>query len=556
MLQYLRIENLALLKEMELEFGPGLIAVTGETGAGKSVLLGALRLLSGTRAEKTLIRQGADQLLVEAALHFADTTGLDSLLEELGLPACEDGQLLLRRTLAREKSARVQVNGALTTLASLSRLGEEWIDFHGPGEPQKLLRESWQLELLDLYARNGPERVAYGEAYGSWRKASAQIARLRGQEQLDEDEAAFLRAQVEKIDAANLSEESVALLESEFARMDRAEDLLRTAGSLAEGLGGEEGLAGRLGEILPAARELEDIDPELAALSRRLESSLIELEDLAGEYRHVAESADSDPERAQEVREAMEEWLALKRKYGPEVESVLAKREELSARLESQGDIEATLERLCAAEKAARKRVRETGAALRASREKAAKGLAREALRRLRPLGFPRACLEIAILPEDGPRAHGDSRARILFSPHAGQEPLPLDRIASSGETARVLLALKSVLARVDKTPVLVFDEVDANVGGEIATAVAVELGGLGREGHQVFCVTHLPQVAARAPSHFVVEKAQSTKATTVTIGALGPDSAERLEELARMLGDRSSSSARQHARELLDSPA
>ena len=259
-----------------------------------------------------------------------------------------------------------------------------------------------------------------------------------------------------------------------------------------------------------------------------------------------------DPESAMEVEARMEAWMSVQRKYGKSVEAVLTRREEMAQRLASQGDLEGTLARIEREIAALEAAMEEAGEKLRASRVRAAHRLAKDALELLRVLGFKKPRLEIEILRDRGFRERGDSSCRFVFAPNPGVEPMPLGKIASSGEIARVMLALKAVLARVDATPVLVFDEVDANVGGETAKVVGRELAGLGDVGHQVFCITHLPQVAATASTHFVVTKELREDATEVEITRVDRSPEARVDELSRMLGDRSSASARQHAEELL----
>ena len=551
MLQYLRIANLALLDAVELEFDAGFIALTGETGAGKSVLLGALSLLSGARAEKTIIRRGADACEVEAVIHFSDTSDINQRLASLDLPPCEEGSLLLSRTIPREKAARVQINGVLTTLRALQEIGEGWIDFHGPGEPQKLFSEAWQLTLLDAYTEHGEAMDAYRSGYRSWRKLLAEIEALRTAEQLSDDERAFLQAQIEMIDAAEVSTEGMAQLERDFARLSGAQELTQQAGHLVEGLNGDDGVGPQLGQLLLTARQLARIDASLEGLADRIESLIVETADIAGDYERLLGEVEFDEEAAAAIEARMQSWMNLKRRFGGDVALVLDKRAQLAERLERQGDVEGRMRKLEKEAGVLEKQLTGRAEKIREARVHAASRLAKEAAAVLVHLGFRKARLTIEILREEGLREHGHSRCSFRFAPNAGEDLLPLNKIASSGELARVMLALKAVLAGSDATPVLVFDEVDANVGGEIAGAVAAQLAELGKA-HQVFCVTHLPQVAGVAASHFVVRKSQTDKATFVEIGAVHSDREARLDELARMLGDRSSANARRHAEELL----
>jgi DNA repair protein RecN (Recombination protein N) len=551
MLQYLKIKNLALLDEVTLEFDTGFTAVTGETGAGKSVLLGALSLLAGARTDKTMIRQGTDQLEVEAALYFDNPSEINAQLESAGLPVCEEGVLLLQRSIHRKKMPRVQINGSMATLAQLLGLGESWVDFHGPGEPQKLFQERRQLEMLDLYANNADLLASYEQGYATWRAAHKEIDELEKGERLDEDEIDFVRKQINKIDSVDVSEESIEDLEREYSRMSSGQELVSLAAGCAEGLSGDQGLSEQLNLIVGHFESLAELDADSEPLLERARSLLIELQDLGEETGRLASDFDFDEEAVEATTERMNLWQEVRRKYGGSVEAVLAKREELSEKLAVQGDIEGSLKAKRAEAAKMEQSLRKEAAKLRKSRETAAKILANKAAALLQALGFKKAGLEIQIIVESELQDYGDCRCGFLFAPNVGQDLLPLNKIASSGETARVMLALKTVLAEADATPLLVFDEVDANVGGEVGRSVGSELARLSGR-HQVLCVTHLPQVASLAQNHFVVTKSQDDHSTTVSIGPIHENRESRLSELARMLGDRHSSSARAHAEELL----
>lgn len=551
MLRYLRVANLALMETAALEFESGLVSVTGETGAGKSVLIGALQLLSGSRAEKTMIRQGAESCSLEAALYFPEPAAINAVLEASGLPLCEDGVLLLKRTFSRSKMPQIQVNGGLSTLAQLQDLGEHWIDFHGPGEPQKLYKEKWQLALLDRYAKAESVLTPYGKKYREWRDILKQIDDLREQEQLDPDEQEYLQRQIDAIDKAALTEEGVEELERDFTRLSKAQDLTTLARQIESALAGDGGVTEMLGPTLQSARQLARIDAKGAELTARLEALIIEAGDLAGEFSDLAGSCEFDEAQAESINTRMDAWLELKRKHGPNIAQILKKRDALAKKLATQGDIEGAISKLEASAGKLKKELLTLAEQLKKIREKSAKELSTQTERVLGKLGFKKGKLLIEILPENDLTEHGDSACRFLFTPNAGQPPLPLSKIASSGEAARVMLALKAVLAQVDETPVLVFDEVDANVGGEIARAVGLELAALGKK-HQVFCVTHQPQVAALAEQHYVVEKQQTDSSTSIQIQIVHNDSDRRIGELARMMGDRQSETARKHAAELL----
>lgn len=553
MLQFLRIQNLALVERAELEFGSGFTAVTGETGAGKSVLLGALSLLAGNRADKTVIRQGAESCEVEGVLAFSGPAlaRVNALLEKLNLPVCDDGALILRRTLSTAKAPRLQVNGALATLGALQELGESWVDFHGPGEPQKLFQEKHQREMLDAFAQLDDAVLKFRSQYQVWRDGLREAEELSGAGRLSPDEIEFTRLQIERIERLDPSPESLAALERDFNRLSKGQELAALVGQLESGLSGEEGASAKFPELVRAARELAALDATAAPLGQRLEAAIVELQELGGDFARLGAGLDIDEETAQALQERMSLWLELQRRYGADPAALRTKREELTRKVAAQSDIEGTLAKLAAESAAREKALRREAAKLRAARTEAAQSLEKKAARLLKALGFKQAGLQITVTAVAELREHGDTQVEILFAPNPGQAPLPLSKIASSGETARVMLALKAVLAEADATPLLVFDEVDANVGGEIGAAVGRELAALGAR-HQVFCVTHLPQVAAKAARHLVVDKHQTARATSVIIREIQEDAPARVDELARMLGDRSAKSAQQHAKALL----
>jgi DNA repair protein RecN (Recombination protein N) len=473
------------------------------------------------------------------------------VLANLALPPCDDGVLILKRSLPRDKAPRISVNGSLATLAALQDLGEYWIDFHGPGEPRRLLKAGCQRELLDLFAKNEAALEKFQRHYRAWRELADEHERLLGAAKLSPDQMDFLRMQLAKMDGLDLTEEAIAALERDFHRQQSAQEITQLAASLGHGLSGEDGLLGRLAALLREARQLEALDAASKPLADRLLSCSVELGDLEGEFSSLAQSLNFDPEQAETLQTKMNAWLELKRKHGAKVEAVIAARDGMRRQLEVQGDIEGSLARLekqiAEAEKAARKLAGE----LRLTRDKAALQLARAGAKVITQLGFRKADFQVKLVPlaELGP--HGDCSVEFLFSPNVGEPPLPLHRIASGGELARVMLALKAVLAEIDDVPLLVFDEVDANVGGEIGRIVGEKMADIA-EKHQVLCVTHLPQVAAQAQNHLVVTKDQGGDRASVEISAIHGERKARVSELARMLGDRSAKSALAHAEELL----
>jgi DNA repair protein RecN (Recombination protein N) len=360
-----------------------------------------------------------------------------------------------------------------------------------------------------------------------------------------------MEAQLAKLDRLELSEEAIAALERDFQRMSRAQEIMSLASGLEAGLSGDDGALSRIAALVREARRLESVDPASKALADRMSAASAELVDLASEFGSLGRDLQSEPEGEGSLEERMNAWLEARRRHGPDVRSVAAAREAMRLRVSSHGDIEGTLARLDRQIVAAAREARKSAAALRAVREKAAKSLARAAAAGIAELGFAKAEFRISITDAPGLGPTGDCGCEFLFSPNVGEAPLPLSRIASSGELARVMLALKAILADLDSVPVLVFDEVDANVGGEVGSVVGERMAAIAQR-HQVLCVTHLPQVAAQASSHFVVLKDQSGDRAVVTIEPIHGDRRARVAELARMLGDRNAKSALAHAEKLL----
>jgi len=551
MLQYLKIENLALLKSLTLEFDQGFSVVTGETGAGKSVLLGAFNLLSGARSNKEMIRQGSDRLSVEASLFFSESDGIDAVLDELDLPVCDEGCLILFRSLDASKMSKIRINGSLATLSQLKTLGEYWIDFHGPGEPQKLFKEQCQLELLDAFSQNDTLLENYGSIFKEWRSECKGIENLKSSEQLDDDALRFLSNEINKMEHLDLSETAILELESNFTKISQSQELQSMLQTCEDIFSSESGLMDRLNALNHQMSNLSSIDSSMEELSERAKSLQIEADDLSQEIHSLSGGFDFDPEMIESTISQMNTWQELKRKYGGSLESLLEEKASLENKIAMQSDIEGSIQKLELKRTKLEEHLAKDSERLYENRCKGAKALAKQATELLLQLGFKKAQLDIVLTETDHFADSGKHTCSFLFSPNVGQDLLPLNKIASSGETARVMLALKTILADVDKTPVLVFDEVDANVGGEVGRTVGNEMARIAYS-HQVFCVTHLPQVASLGAQHFIVEKLQDDSETQVSITSIHNEQEQRLGEIARMLGDRNSQSALDHAKELL----
>ena len=378
-----------------------------------------------------------------------------------------------------------------------------------------------------------------------------EIEKIRSAKSLDPDEIEFLKAQISAIDSANPTDENIAELEEKYKLAEMASDIAEKSSAIANIIECEGGVSESLATATRLAGELSGAGARIEDLRSRLESANLELADISEEFKSLARCSDMDESEIEEVRERMSNWLSLARKYGASAELVRQARETMNKKIETQSDVKSTLQKLSESEAAILDRMSPIAADIMKARLKAAKKLSLNVAKLLERLGFKNARFEIhvASLPEPGPEC--GSRSEFKFSANPGQPLLGLAKIASSGELARVMLALKTTLADADSTPLLVFDEVDANVGGEIGAEVGKELAHLAGR-HQVFCVTHLPQVAACASSHFLVEKIQTKTSTSVSIIPISSNRESRVSELARMLGDRNSRSALAHAERLL----
>jgi DNA repair protein RecN (Recombination protein N) len=533
MLTLLKIRNLALVDELVWELGPGLIGVTGETGAGKSVIVGALKLVLGERADKSLIRTGEETCSVEAVFELSDAREINAILEDGGLAPCDDTQLIVRRVIGQTAN-RQFVNDSPVTLNLLKRLGEHLVDLHGPHDHQSLLSAERQLAMLDAYAGADKAHAAYRENHRAWRAKVTELDELRHAENASEQEIELLRYQIQEIDAANLKPDDEHDLEDRWRRASNASRLMETAAAAAAALSGEDGVLTRLADVQRLVRDLEKLDPSIREQTASLETAVLELQDLEGNLTSYAEELDINPAEAASLEERVNLLESLKRKYGPSPADVLARRDSAAARLdtiENRGEKLEALEQELAACRAA---LDAAGKNLTAMRKKAAPKLAKEISGQLKDLGFKQSSFEapLRVLSEPGPQ--GFEAVEFQFGPNPGEPLLPLRQIASSGEISRVMLAVKSALAEQDDTPLMVFDEIDANVGGEVARAVGRKMAALGTR-HQVVAITHFPQVAATASLHFVVEKEVTNGRTR---SRLFPVSGEtRIQELVRMLG-------------------
>ncbi len=550
MLVQLSVRNFAIVEEAVVTFGNGLNIITGETGAGKSVLMGALHLVLGGRSDKSAIREGAPEARVEASFLLNDTAAIDAILEEAGLPLCEENLLLVRRTVNQNGGGRCFINDGSATAQTLRKVGELLVDIHGPYDHQSLLDEAFQRDLLDAYGGCGALRDAYRTA---WREEAALKQRLQALQGDSADiaqEIDRLQFAVDEIRQAGLSEADEEELVQRHDQAANAERILDLGGSAMNALmEGEGSIFDQLVGIQNQLAELARILPEAAEWRSEVQAVAVQTQELAGSMNERLSMMDADPEQLAALEARLTLVQRLKRKYGRTVAEILEVLERDQTRLDDLSTRTEQVERLTGAIAAAHGELLKRGEALSKRRAKEAARLAKAITAHLHDLGFLKAGFDIHVTPCD-PMPEGTDHVEFGFAPNPGEPMRALRAIASSGEIARVMLAVKAVLSTHDRIPVLVFDEIDANIGGEVGRAVGQKLRAVSRD-HQVLCITHLPQSAVYGDCHYRVEKRVEKGRTRTSIRRL--DEAERVDEIARMLGGKDLTSVVEaHARELL----
>ncbi len=551
MLSELRIRNFALIDQLTVSLGPGLNVLTGETGAGKSIIVGALSLLLGERASADVVRSGADRATVEGVFEIGERGEVLRWLEEQGIEA-EDGLVILRREVAVEGRNRAWINGSPTTATLLGELGAGLVSLHGQHEHQSLLRREEQRSILDAYAGNEALLDGVGKAHAALRSVRREIEELEQRRRDAAARADFLRFQADEIEAAGLRPNEEEELEDEERRLSHSEELQAISGSLSDALSSaDRSIVDQLGGLRRTVDQLVRIDPSQNESKELYDTAYYSLQELGERMEEYAANVEHDPARLEEIRRRRDLIFRLKSKYGPSLAEVIgtgvtARREldlldgagfELSGLREREAEAREALERLAG----------ELGK----RRAKAMRALAEEVGSLLPELGMEGGRFEPVALPLSAPGPAGGEEIEFRVALNRGFDPKPIAQVASGGELSRVMLALKTILARLDSVPTLVFDEVDAGVGGRIALQVGDKMRQVAGS-HQVFAITHLPQIASRAHTHLLVRKAARRGIPVTEVELLSAD--ERVAEVARMLGgDPESSVSLQHARELLE---
>jgi DNA repair protein RecN (Recombination protein N) len=549
MLAELRVQGLAVIRDARCELGTGLNVLTGETGAGKSMLVDALALLLGERAAADRVRPDAPRAVVEGAFDLDGRPAARAALERLGIET-DDGTVVLKREVAAAGKSRAWINGSPVTAGILGEVGRLLVDLHGQHETQSLLRSESQRDILDAFGDAAAEAAAVAEAHRAREALRREKAELEARLASARRRSDYLAHLVEEITRAAPKSNELDFLDAEARRLSHAEELGRAAGELAALLDGDDrSAAASLGHGARLLAALERIDPGgVAGWRDLLDGASIQVEELARTVREYAAGVETDPARLTAVERRRDVLLGLDRKYGPGLDRVLETleeaRRELGALDTADQDLGELSKRLEDSEAAFAERCR----ALSRKRERAARRLSKAVTAHLPSLGMPEGRFRVALEPASSPGANGVEAVSYLVELNPGMGERPLARVASGGELSRLMLALKVELARHDAVPTLVFDEVDQGVGGHVAGRLADSLRSVA-ESHQVLVITHLPQVAAAAARHLLVTK--DARAGTTEAGLRQLTGEERVEEVARMLGGATGAAVR-HARQLL----
>ena len=554
MLTELRIRNFAIIEQVTLPLGEGFNVLSGETGAGKSIIVGALGLLLGERASADLIRTGADKATVEGVFDVAKLKGVAALADDHGIEV-EDDTLVLKREIAANGRGRAWINGATVTATVLAEIGRQLVNLHGQHDAQTLLDGESQRRILDAFGGAETQAAAVRSTHAELAGVRREITSLSSRRAEAEKRADYLRHVAKEIEDARLSPGEDTKLEDEARVLENADELRTLASSLSELLSGDEAsVLAQLGASQRPLTSIERIDPSAARMQELFDAGFYALQELARSVEDYAASVDLDPVRLADVRQRRDRLFGLLKKYGPTLDNVIEAGRSARAELDLIDTAQFDLANLTAREADARRRLTAEAEKLSDLRLSAAKKLNKAVDALLPPLGMPDGRFSVLLIARDEPTAEGAEDVEFRVALNVGHEDRPLARVASGGELSRVMLALKTILARVDRVPTLIFDEVDAGIGGRVGLQVGDTLRRVAKE-HQVFAISHLPQIAARAHHHIVVAKGAKGGVTSADITVL--EGTSRVNEIARMLGgDPDSKISRAHARELLETAA
>jgi DNA repair protein RecN (Recombination protein N) len=552
MLTELIIHNLAVVERAQVTFSPGFNVLTGETGAGKSIIVDALGLLMGQRSRADLIRSGHERAGVEAAFNIhAQKQVRDWLAENDFVDPEHEEVLLVKRILSRQGRNKVYINGSMASLTQLQELMQPLVAIYGQHEQQQLQRVENHLQLLDAFGGHSAEVDKYRSAFRTWQEIQRTLKQLRSESEERRDRLDLLEFQSRELREAELKEGEYAALEQERLRLQHGERLSSVTRTGYDTLYASKGaICEQLGRLIRELEDLLEVEPELKSAFEAVNDAMYTLEDAALQMRAHADGVVFDPERQQEVEQRLNLLHGLQRKYAADESGLILKLEQMEREREHLDNSDDEIERLEQELESAHKEVKNSGAALTRARQTAALKLQEALHHELEGLAMPRARFEVRFRPRTQPGMDGLEEAEFYFSANPGQELRPLAATASGGELSRVMLALRKAAPGSDTLGTVVFDEVDAGIGGEAATAVGQRLQDVARRS-QVLCVTHLPQVAAFAMTQFRIEKEVDQEQTSTRVQRLDPEA--RIRELARMLGGAySGTRSLEHARDLL----
>lgn len=550
MLLTLALRNFVIVRELELEFQHGLTVLTGETGAGKSILIDALGLLLGDRADAGVVRHGADKAELQATFVLSGLSGAQGWLADNELAGDDTETLLLRRVIDGSGKSRAWINGAQATLAQLKELGEMLVEIHGQHEHQSLMKTDAQRSLLDSYAATLPLVREVADAYRDWRRQADELAAAESNAQAFEAERERLQWQVDEVAALGFTAAEWPELQAEHKRLNHAASLIEgVQAALAVLADGDENCQGWIGGVSSRLAELADYDAGVNEAQELLAGAEAQLSETVHALRHYADRLELDPERLQDVEARLDAVFRMARKYRVEPELLPEKLASWQARLAELGGsqgVEALRKNVAKAEKA----YRQFADSLSQQRQRAADKLAKAVTQELQQLALAGSRFEIALLAVEKPAVHGLEQVEFRVANHAAAPARSMAKIASGGELSRISLALQVITSQISGAPTMIFDEVDVGIGGRVAEIIGRMLAELGSS-RQVLCITHLPQVAARGGNHLQVSKGQDAQGVASTIRVL--DAGERIEEIARMLGGVDiTETTRKHAAEML----
>ncbi len=550
MLETLRIKNYALIDDIEIDFANGFNVLTGETGAGKSIIIDALNLVLGARASSDAVRGGEKRATIDAVFRFdAVSKRLEKLLGEREI-SMDDGELLLSRTVTAEGRSRAYVGGNLVPLSVLSEIGDELVDLHGQHEHQSVLKRERQLELLDSFAGAEADASKVAQLVSDLRQIERRIAELESDDRERSRRIEFLRFEVEDIDKASLHAGEEKELKSRRNIISNAEKIFNLSSQLREALYEREGTSAvdAVDSATSSLQQLVEIDRQFDGLMSQLLGARNAIEEVAGEIRRYTDKVEFDPEELDQINARLAQISDLKRKYGETLEAILDYRDKAFGEI---NDFEQRDQQLAQMKKQRGElagKANAAAAALSKKRKSTAKKLDKEVMAVLQKLGMSGGLFDTSISTCDL-SLRGTDHVDFLLAANPGEKPKALRQVASGGEISRIMLALKAVFANADSIPTLVFDEIDAGVGGRIAGNVAQKLDELAQS-HQVICITHLSQIAAAATTHYNVSKITAKRRSSTSITQL--EGKARVEEMARLLSGAISDTSMRHAKELL----